>query len=122
MENNIKNIVEEILNANVLNLLEMNEWSDKDKIVYLKKITDMITNRTIIIIIEKLTSEEVEEFKKLMDVNEENGWKYLNTKVPNIKEIAAAEAAMAQIEIQKDVELYKKVLNEKNNQELTNIG
>ena len=82
----------------------------------------MITSRTIIIIIEKLTSEEIEEFKKLMDVNEENGWKYLNTKVPNIKEIAAAEAAMVQIEIQKDMELYKKVLNEKNNQELTNVG
>ncbi len=111
MENNIKELVNELIGTSVVDVLDMNEWSEKDKIVYQKQMIDTVTNRAIVNIIESLSSEDVEEYKKLEEEDENKGWDYISEKVPNMKEMVAGEYVMVIGELKKELELMKKFDN-----------
>ena len=105
MNNNIEQLVKDVLGSNLINNLEMQEWSEKDKIVYQKQIIDTVVNRVIARIIESLSMTEINEYKNISEKDEDAGWKFIESKVTDIKQIAAEEYIVLVAELKKELEL-----------------
>lgn len=111
---NIKEIVEQVLHTNIVKLLEMEGWEENKRSSHIKKIIETINNLSTAEVLNSLPKNDLDQYKILLDENNDKAETFLLEKVPDVKEIVAAKAFEVQLELMKDLEMYKKVLAEKN--------
>lgn len=109
---NLKIEIEKYLNANIIDLLEMNNWLEKDKAVYLKKIVDAATYSTMAELLNKIKDEDVEEFNIAVSESPEKAMEFIESKIPDYKEIMAAKVFEIKKSLAQDLEIYKKIQTE----------
>lgn len=93
------NSIRKIMETSVIDLLNMNNWTQEEKDKYVQIITETVENRFLDHVMTDLGDENKLVFKQLLSESNEKAWDFLIEKVPNLEEIAAFETARYKLEL-----------------------
>ncbi len=90
----------DLLDKNIIVELGLQELSDERKIELLSKMSDLIQKRVLLKVIQSLSVADKEEFNRLLGKeNDQETYRFLIAKVPNIEEITEEEVGKFKEEI-----------------------
>lgn len=103
-------IVRDLVGTNAIKSLGLESLTEKEKISIQKKLIEIVTSKALTSMIENMSKEDLEQYKKLEEQDEEKAWQFVLSKFPNLKEIVTSEYVMTISEMQKENELMKKII------------
>lgn len=105
-------IEQEVLKANIFDLIGLKNISQEKKQDLLEKMMDVVSSRISLRIANEFSADVKKDFDKLLDNNpsEEEVGKFLEEKVPNFADILAEEVSIFKQGLMRDIDKARKLM------------